>query len=86
MRKSKSEEIIKTLKRVKAQLGFAPKPPVPVTSRTARAEYAPDAPLDPELQRILSSVGDANYARATAYMFAPGGRFNRVRKPRYAKT
>jgi hypothetical protein len=41
--------------------------------------------LDAELQRILDSVGAEHYAKATARQFAPGGRFRRKQRPRYAK-
>jgi hypothetical protein len=41
--------------------------------------------LDPYLRRVLEEVGPERYAAAAAHAFAPGGLFNRERRPRYAK-
>jgi len=43
--------------------------------------------LHKELQEIQRKVGDAGYARATARLFAKGGKYNaRPRRARYAIT
>lgn len=42
--------------------------------------------LKPELEDVLERVGKAGYARATAPDFAPGGKYNRQRRQRYAIT
>lgn len=53
--------------------------------KPARAADKP-ATLDPELVDALKKVGAEQYARATAHLFAKGGKFNKKPKPRYALT
>jgi len=43
--------------------------------------------LQEDLQYVLEAVGKEQYAKATARLFAPGGKYNRgAKKQRYAIT
>lgn len=42
--------------------------------------------IEDDLRQALDTVGQANYAHATAHLFAPGGKYNRVTQRKYALT
>lgn len=74
MRSAKTEEI---LRRIKA---LNPAPPKPMKIAAPRDL----GNLQEDLRQVLDDVGTEQYARVTARLFAPGGKYNRTRKHRYA--
>jgi hypothetical protein len=74
MRSRESEEILRRVRQLNPEPAAPPKP----------KRKLPTVPLKDDLATLLLEAGPDGYAKATARHFAPGGKYNRSNKHRYA--